>query len=78
MDVTTACHPVLDAIGITVRSDLLQSGQVKVFIDFPYAEARGQAEYVGDYSSPEAHTSVIEAWDKNSFMIRRKIEGYRI
>ena len=30
--VKTACHPTSDVIGVSVKSDLLKSGQIKVFI----------------------------------------------
>ena len=36
--VKTACHPTSDAIGVSVKSDLVKKEQIKVFLDFPYPD----------------------------------------
>ncbi len=75
VEVTTACHSAQDEIGVLLRSDLLETGQIKVFLDFPYADGRNQALYVGDFSNGNAHTSVIERSDKNSAVIFRSMDS---
>jgi hypothetical protein len=57
--VMTACHPSLDAIGVSVKSELIKTGQIRVFIDFPYADQRDHADYVGNYNKKDAHSSKI-------------------
>ncbi len=72
--VMTACHPSSDAVGISISSDLIRTGQIMVFFDFPYADSRSQTEYVGDYANQNAHTSIVENEDKNSLVIARKMD----
>ena len=64
--VKTACDPKSDAIGVTVKSDLIKSGKIKIFLDFPYGD--------GDYNKHDAHTSIIESKSVNSAMIARKLD----
>jgi len=75
VEVITACHSAQDEIGVLVRSDLLKTGQVKVFLDFPYADHGNQALSVGDFSNGNAHTSVIERSEKNSAVIFRSMDS---
>ncbi|MCX6238062.1 MAG: hypothetical protein NTY07_11010 [Bacteroidia bacterium] len=72
--VKTACHPVSDVIGVSVKSDLIKNGQVKVFLDFPYADPNNRTDYVGDYNKKDAHSSVIESRSANSAVIARKMD----
>jgi|WetSurMetagenome_2_1015567.scaffolds.fasta_scaffold01164_3 hypothetical protein len=72
--VKTACHPSFDAIGVSVKSDLIRSGQIRIFFDFPYADKRDQAIYVGNYNKGEAHFSKIEEQNENSVVISRKMD----
>jgi hypothetical protein len=72
--VMTACHPSLDAIGVSVKSELIKTGQIRVFIDFPYADQRDQADYVGNYNKTDAHSSKIEKQTDNSALIAREMD----
>ena len=74
VEVITACHPTEDMIGIKVNSDLIKTGQVKIFFDFPYADPRNQAAYIGDFSKEDAHTTVIDMADENSAEISRMMD----
>jgi hypothetical protein len=73
--IITACHSANDEIGVLVRSDLLKTGQIKIFLDFPYADHGNQTIYVGDYSKEEAHTSAIQRSEKNSAVIFRTMDS---
>jgi hypothetical protein len=64
--VKTACDPKSDAIGVTVKSDLIKNRKIKIFLDFPYGD--------GDYNKHDAHTSKIESKSDNSAMIVRKLD----
>ena len=72
--VKTACHPSVDAIGVSVKSDLIKKGQIKIFLDFPYADSKQFADHVGDFNQPSAHSSIIETQNDNSAIISRKMD----
>ena len=72
--VKTACHPSVDAIGVSVKSDLIKKGQIKIFLDFPYPDLKQMADYVGDFNHPDAHSSIIETQSDNSAIIARKMD----
>jgi len=74
VSVKTACHPTLDAIGVSIKSDLIKKGQVKLFVDFPYPDLRQMADYVGVYNLPKSHSSVIVSKNDRSAMIDRKMD----
>jgi hypothetical protein len=74
VSVKTACHPTLDAIGVSVKSELVKEGQIKVFLDFPYADPGSQAAYTGDYNKVACHSSTIEKQNNNSALIRRRMD----
>ncbi|MEU6041201.1 hypothetical protein ABZ801_37995 [Actinomadura sp. NPDC047616] len=61
--VETACHPTLDAIAVRIDSPLIETGRLTVYVDFPYATAKGQgkfsAPFVGFWDRPDAHTTTL-------------------
>jgi len=73
--VKTACHPSIDAIGISVKSDLIRKGRIKIFLDFPYADSKQFTGYPGDYSQPDRHSSVIESKSNKSAIIGRHMDN---
>jgi len=72
--VKTACHPSSDAIGVSVKSDLIKKRQIKIFLDFPYPDSKNFADYIGSYNQPDAHSSIIEMESDNSAIIARKMD----
>lgn len=72
--VKTACHPDLDAIGVTIESPLVKKGQVAVFMAFPYANERQQSDYVGAYDTPKKHQSTLKKLGNESASITRKMD----
>jgi len=72
--VKTACHPSSDAIGVSVKSDLIKKRQIKIFLDFPYPDSKNFADYIGSYNQPDAHSSIIEMGSDNSAIIARKMD----
>lgn len=72
--VKTACHPSVDAIGVSVKSDLIKKRQIKIFLDFPYPDSKNFADYIGSYNQPDAHSSIIEMESDNSAIIARKMD----
>ena len=73
--VRTACHSTLDEIGVSVESDLIVTGQLKVFLDFPYPDSRAFADYVGTYDKINSHTSEIEEKNSSSALILRHLDN---
>jgi hypothetical protein len=69
--VETACAPTADIIGVSVTSDLIKKGRVKIVIDFPYPETAAFADYIGDYNKHEAHSSKLDKPGKNTAVITR-------
>lgn len=72
--VKTACHPSSDAIGISVKSDLIKKGRIKIMLDFPYPDSKQMTDYVGIYNKPNLHSSIIETRGDNSAIISRKMD----
>ncbi len=73
-EVITSCHPELDALGVSVKSDLISTGQLKIFFVFPYADGKNMAMYLGDYENNDKHSSVSEAIKENSVIVKRKMD----
>lgn len=71
--VKTACHPSADVIGVSVKSNLIKSGQIKVFFYFPYPNPRGGE----DLNKRHAHFSIIEKQSKSSAVISRKMDDMK-
>jgi hypothetical protein len=46
-----------------------------VFFEFPYADKQNMGDYLGDYASQDAHSSVIVRSDERSAVILRKMDG---
>ena len=72
--VKTACHPSTDAIGVTVKSELIKIGQIKILLDFPYPDSKNFADYVGIYKQPNTHSSIIEMKSDHSAVIAEKMD----
>jgi hypothetical protein len=73
VSVKTACHPKKDEIGVQLKSDLVSKGQLKLSVEFPYADDREFTEFVGDYNNPQKHITEIQKNKKHLF-IRRTID----
>lgn len=53
--VSTVCDPSIDVLAVKVESDLISSGRLKFFLDFPYPDLRWISKKVGDYDLPSRH-----------------------
>jgi hypothetical protein len=74
VEVKTACHPSLDVIGVSVKSDLIKKGRIKIFLDFPYPDPNAFAESIGNFNDPGAHSSILASVNGNSAIISRKMD----
>jgi hypothetical protein len=75
--VETACSPGEDIIGVTVISDLVKRGQIKIVLEFPYPETSAFADYIGDYNRKGAHSSKAVKQGANSAVITRTMDDTR-
>ncbi|MCF0173022.1 MAG: hypothetical protein HUJ91_04745, partial [Bacteroidales bacterium] len=56
-EVVTLCHPTEDIVALKIRSQLITSGRLKAFIEFPYPDEENMKDYVGLYDVPSKHLS---------------------
>ncbi|HJX71565.1 MAG TPA: hypothetical protein VJ346_06425, partial [Bacteroidales bacterium] len=73
VEVITCCHQDLDLIAAEINSPLIEKGQIKVFLKFPYPSD----QHVGsgcDWSKPEKHSSSLSLTEKGVAKIERKID----
>ncbi|HJX70638.1 MAG TPA: hypothetical protein VJ346_01765 [Bacteroidales bacterium] len=73
VEVITCCHQDLDLIAAEIKSPLVEKGQIKVLLKFPYPSD----QHVGsgcDWSKPEKHSSSLSLTEKGVAKIERKID----
>ena len=58
VEVTTCCHPTLDAVAVRIKSPLIAAGRLKVETAFPYPDLKVFGGY-GDWNKPEAHETIL-------------------
>jgi len=58
VEVSTTCHPTNAQIGIRIQSPLIASGQLRVFLAFPYASS-GFGGDGADWNHPDAHRTIV-------------------
>jgi hypothetical protein len=60
VEVETWADPGCDAVGISVKSDLLSNGSLGVFFDFPYSDRnKFDAPFVGSWNATDQHSTVL-------------------
>jgi hypothetical protein len=69
--VKTACHQKTDELGFEINSPLISKGRLKIAVEFPYADDREGADFVGDYNSIQKHLTVIKENGNNLFFERK-------
>src|SRR5579875_2222612 len=79
-EIVTCCHPDIDALAVDIRSPLLDTGQLSVFLDFPDGDGRYFARHVGDWASPRRHTTDVRRVTGNSVELLRRVDDteYRV
>ena len=60
--VKTACHPNRDLIGVSIKSELINSGRLSVELEFPFASASNSrgGDYIGIWNQPGLHQTEID------------------
>lgn len=59
VEVRTSCHSESDIIGVSVKSELIAQGRLKIFFDFPYALKKEFQTFAGDYTAVDRHSTTI-------------------
>lgn len=72
--VRTVCHPDKDIIGVSIESELLNDGNMSIYLDFPYPDGRYFKHYIGRYDTISGHTSTFEKLAPNSVRITRTMD----
>ena len=72
--VRTVCHPDKDMIGVSIESELLNDGNMSIYLDFPYPDGRYFKHYIGRYDTIFGHTSTFEKLAPNSVRIARTMD----
>ena len=72
--VRTVCHPDKDMIGVCIESELLNDGNMSIYLDFPYPDGRYFKHYIGRYDTISGHTSTFEKLAPNSVRIARPMD----
>lgn len=58
--VETWAHPDEDSIGVKIESDLLRSGALGVFVDFPYPTLnKFEAPFIGVFNATNSHKTAL-------------------
>jgi len=73
--VKTACHKKTDDLGIEINSPLISKGRLKIALEFPYADDREGADFIGDYSSIQKHSTVIKE-NSQGLLVERKMDDF--
>lgn len=72
--VRTVCHPDKDMIGVSIESELLNDGNMSIYLNFPYPDGRYFKHYIGRYDTISGHTSTFEKLAPNSVRIARTMD----
>ena len=70
--ITSAVHPDLDVVAITLESKLISTGRVGVRFEFPYGSPAMQA---ADWNHSDKHTTKIGLRDKNWVEFHRALDN---
>lgn len=76
--VETAAHPTLAAIGVRVRSPLVENGVLQVRFHFPYSyEFSVRNKPPLDWSKPDRHRTTLRSLGKRAAQFERQIDDAR-
>ncbi len=73
--VKTASHPKNNELGIEINSPLISKKQLKILVEFPYADDREGADFIGDYNGIQKHSTVIKGNGQN-LLVERKMDDF--
>jgi hypothetical protein len=74
VQVTTCCHPKLDAVAAYINSPLIAAGRLKVELAFPYPDLKEFGGY-GDFNKPDAHETTLTKRSSTRADFLRKLDA---
>jgi hypothetical protein len=75
VEIETSADPAADAVGISVKSDLLSTGALGLFFDFPYSDRnKFDAPYVGLWNATSSHSTVHTQTADNEATIQHTLD----
>lgn len=74
VDVETACHPDMDGVAVRVVSPSIAAGRLAVQLEFPYTDSHEFANFVGDWTRPQAHQTTLEMHSPNHADFTRQVD----
>ncbi|WP_433937950.1 glycoside hydrolase family 65 [Paenibacillus lautus] len=80
VEVTTACHPEADILGVRVISPLIREGRLQVFIRFPAPDMTHSAwakSVFADWESDHRHDTVLVRQEKGTALLERTLDEER-
>jgi hypothetical protein len=76
VEVETSADPGSDTVGISVKSDLLSTGSLGVFFDFPYPDRnKFDAPFVGVWNASDKHSTTLVHSTDNEATIEHVMDG---
>lgn len=76
VEVQTAAHQQEDQVAVTVNSPLVKSGQLKIFLQYPYPTGEFLDEGT-NYTNENEHQTVLLVSDDQQTVIRHQLQGAR-
>ncbi len=74
VEVTTVCHPEVDAVAVRVRSALVRDKRLAIRLAFPYGTGETAT---ADWSRPEAHQTVVQPAGPRAARFARRVDDDR-
>ncbi|KAL1884370.1 hypothetical protein VTK73DRAFT_64 [Phialemonium thermophilum] len=75
VEVETWADPEVDVVGISVKSDLLASGVLGLFFDFPYSDTnKFDAPFVGVWNATSDHSTKLDQQSSSRATIRHTLD----
>lgn len=74
VEVRTSCHPDMDVISVSIRSELIGQGRLRIFFDFPYVHPKEFQTFVGDYEAVDKHDTAITLDSPGKGAIRHEMD----
>jgi hypothetical protein len=77
VQVQAACHAERDAFAFCIRSSLLVKERLEVRLSFPYADARENADFIGDWASPGLHSTDLASTSSTGARLLRTVNDFQ-
>ena len=72
--VNVAAHPKSDLIAVSLKSQLIEKGRMKVNFRFPYPSGK-HTDDATDWNVPQKHKTEVCSQDEHSFVLKRTLDN---